>query len=459
MNNRNRFLSLLLSCGIALSFSATALGADKLSRISEGSYRLFEEGKSIDGVLWRGVDVSHWQGEIDWKTAAANDVHFVMLGTRYQGNVDPLFRQNAEDASAAGIALGAYIYSYATSVEMAEQEADFILELIRDYPISYPIAFDAENEASLGSLPKDEITEIVHAFCRRIRDAGYYPILYANDYWLTNKLDMEALAEYPVWVAAYERLPKCKNPVMWQGTESGSIEGITGGVDIDLQFQDFSAKIPANSWKKFNGLWYYYENYRMQKNALIYDGTNSYYLNADGTIFTGGWKSLSDKKYYFDPASGIMRLGWKKIDSSWYYFAPDGNLQTGWVQDAGGWYYMDPQGVMQTGVVNVNDVLYYLGQDGLMYHDTKVEHNGKTWAIDSSGAMSEYHEETAAESSAESAAEGSTEAEAAAARASQDGTSQGDASGESITHVETKPSSASQSSSSGTGTVMPAGQP
>ena len=128
-----------------------------------------------------------------------------MLGTRYQNEVDPLFRKNADDADAAGVKIGVYIYSYATSVAMAEAEADFVINLIKDYPISYPVAFDAENAETLGSRPKEEITAIVNAFCKKISDAGYYPILYANDYWLANKLDMNALGKYPVWGAAYER--------------------------------------------------------------------------------------------------------------------------------------------------------------------------------------------------------------------------------------------------------------
>lgn len=466
-----RLLATALTATLLLSLPGSSYAADKLTRISDGSYRLFEEGSSIGGVLHRGVDVSHWQGEIDWQTAAQNDVDFVMLGTRYQGKEDPLFQQNARDAAAAGVKIGAYIYSYATTVEMAEQEADFVLNIVRDHPISYPIAFDAENADTLGSLPKDEISAIVHAFCKKISDAGYYPILYANDYWITNKLDMDALSQYPVWVAAYERPAKYKNPVMWQGTESGNIEGISGGVDIDLQFKDFSSVIPANSWKKFDNRWYYYQDYRMQKDTLIFDGSNSYFMNPDGTIYTGGWKELSGKKCYFDPGTGIMRLGWKQINGKWYYFATDGNMQTGWVSDAGFWYYMGGDGAMQTGVVNVNETLYYLGADGSMYHDTKVEYNGKTWWIDGGGAMSEYHEETAAEgtdagnagAAPGSAQTGGISADSAATGADKSsttgtGSKASSDSSEEITHVEAKPTLEGDTSGAGSqGRVTPAG--
>ena len=318
--------ALSLICFFSLCLSSYGAGNAKLSRQSGGTYRLFDGSSTIDGVLHRGVDVSHWQGDIDWDKARADDVDFVMLGTRYKGDTDPKFRENAEQAVKSGVKIGAYIYSYATTPEEAEQEADFILKLIKDYPISYPIAFDAENEKTLGSLPKAQISAIVHAFCKKISDAGYYPILYANDYWIQNKLDMPSLSQYPVWVAAYERTPKYDRPAMWQGTESGAVAGVQGNVDIDLQFVDFSDKIPPNSWKKFDGVWYYYENYRMQKNALIFDGKDSYYLQDDGTIYTGGFKEVDGSKRYFEPSSGKMRLGWRQIDGKWYYLNSSGEM-------------------------------------------------------------------------------------------------------------------------------------
>lgn len=358
--------ALSLICFFSLCLSSYGAGNAKLSRQSGGTYRLFDGSSTIDGVLHRGVDVSHWQGDIDWDKARADDVDFVMLGTRYKGDTDPKFRENAEQAVKSGVKIGAYIYSYATTPEEAEQEADFILKLIKDYPISYPIAFDAENEKTLGSLPKAQISAIVHAFCKKISDAGYYPILYANDYWIQNKLDMPSLSQYPVWVAAYERTPKYDRHVMWQGTDSGAVAGVQGNVDIDLQFVDFSDKIPPNSWKKFDGVWYYYENYRMQKNALIFDGKDSYYLQDDGTIYTGGFKEVDGSKRYFEPSSGKMRLGWRQIDGKWYHFSESGALEIGWISDGGKFYYAAPDGTMQTGWLDDSGSLYYLNLDGSM---------------------------------------------------------------------------------------------
>ena len=438
-----RLSAAALSATLLFSLCLSAYGANKLTRQSKGTYRLFDGSATIDGVRHRGVDVSHWQGDIDWQKAAADDVDFVMLGTRYKGDTDPKFRENADNAVKAGVKLGAYIYSYATTPEEAAKEADFILKLVKDYPISYPIAFDAENEKTLGALSKDQMTEIVHTFCKKISDAGYYPILYANDYWLQNKLDMNALSQYPVWVAAYERMPKYDRYVMWQGTDSGSVAGVQGNVDIDLQFVDFSDKIPADSWKKFDGVWYYYQNYRMQKNALIFDGKGYhlsesgalqigwfsdggkfYYAGPDGTLQTGwlddsgslyylnkdgsmqtrwlmlegkwyflgddgvtekGWQTVDSLNYYFG-ADGVMQTGWLKLDGKWYFLGQSGVMKTGWAQDSGKWYYFDANGVMQNGWQKIGGSWYYLNGSGAMKTGW-IQPDGNWYYLGSDGVM------------------------------------------------------------------------
>ena len=440
---------------LSLSLSVPSLAAEKLGRVSPGVYQLFDGSSTVSGVLHRGVDLSHWQGTVDWATVAKNDVDFVFLGTRYAGEVDPLFRENAKGAEAAGIDIGVYIYSYATSVDQAKMEADFVLDLIKDYPISYPVVFDAENHDTLGALPKDQITAIVNAFCDRIREAGYYPILYANDYWLSEILDMSALSKYPVWAAAYERLPKWENYVIWQGTETGIIPGIEGGVDIDLQFRDFSANIPANSWKKHRGRDYYYENYRLVKNRLIFDGANSYFMDDDGLIFKGGWKTVQNKKRYFDKESGVMKTGLAEVEGKRYLFLEDGGLSSAWNLSGGNWYYTGTDGVVQTGVIDVGGVLYNMGTDGIMFHDTECEYNGQTWVIDSSGAMQLKPAETAAE-----AAEGAATGEAAAGAATGEVTAAsgeaaaGAATGE-VTVASNAASSAASGSAAGSAGVIP----
>lgn len=348
-----------------------------------GVYQM-PDGSSINNVLFRGIDVSRWQGDINWGQVAADDVSFVMLGTRSKGAVDPYFHRNIQQASAAGVKVGVYIYSLAMTPEMAVEEANFVLNLIHDYPVSYPVAFDME-DSTQGTLSKDELAAIANAFCGRISEAGYYPVIYANDNWLANKLDMSKM-NYPVWVARYSAKPAYQNPVMWQATSTGAVNGISGNVDIDFQFRDFTSVIPANTWRTINGQTYYYQNYVKQKNNWIQDDGTWYYMNGDGLV-SRGWLSQSGKSYYLDDTTGKMVTGWKSDSGKWYYFGSSGALSKGWINDGGTWYYSNQEGVMQTGWLDDGGRRYFLEGNGAMARGWTSQ-NGKWYYLDSSGALS-----------------------------------------------------------------------
>ena len=307
-------------------------------------------GTAIAGVAARGIDVSHWQQSINWDAVAADDIQFVMLGTRYNNAVDPFFQSNASKAAEAGLKVGAYIYSYATTTQMAEQEADFVLNLIKDYPISYPVVFDVES-SEMSALSPSELSAVINAFCKKIRAAGYYPMVYANDYWLTNKIDMSSV-NYDVWVARYDVRHSYSNAAMWQATNSGSVSGISGNVDINFAYKDFSSLIPANQWRNIGGNWYYYKDYEMQK-GWINDGNGWYYMGEDGTP-RRGWMQLGGKYFHLDESSGKMTVGWFRDSSSskWYYLKDDGALAYGWQQVDGKWFYLGTDGAMMTGWLN-----------------------------------------------------------------------------------------------------------
>ena len=348
-----------------------------------GVYQM-PDGSAINNVLFRGIDVSRWQGDINWSQVAADDVSFVMLGTRSKGAVDPYFHRNIQQASAAGVKVGVYIYSLAMTPEMAVEEANFVLNLIHDYPVSYPVAFDME-DSTQGTLSKDELAAIANAFCGRISEAGYYPVIYANDNWLANKLDMSKM-NYPVWVARYSAKPAYQNPVMWQATSTGAVNGISGNVDIDFQFRDFTSVIPANTWRTINGQTYYYQNYAKQKNNWIQDDGTWYYMNGDGLV-SRGWLNQSGKSYYLDDSNGKMITGWKSDSGKWYYFGSSGALSKGWINDNGTWYYSNQEGVMQTGWLDDGGRRYFLEGNGAMAKGWTSQ-NGKWYYLDSSGALS-----------------------------------------------------------------------
>ena len=370
----------------ASSTSENAKGADQTNpnawKKVNGVYQM-PDGSAIQNVLARGIDVSRWQGEINWSQVAADDVSFVMLGTRSKGVVDPYFHRNIQQASAAGVKVGVYIYSLAVTVEMAEAEADFVLDLIHDYPVSYPVAFDME-DSTQGNLSKEELAAIANAFCKKISDSGYYPIIYANENWLKNKLDM-SLMDYPVWVARYSARPSYQNPVMWQATSTGSVKGINGNVDIDFQFKDFSGQIPANTWRTINGKRYYYSNYAKQKNAWAQDSSDWYYMDSEGLASTG-WITVSGSRYYLDETTGKMQTGWRQDQGKWYYLGGSGAVKKGWIEDNGAWYYTDSNGIMQTGLLDADGKRYYMESSGKMAVGW-TNQNGKWYYLDASGAL------------------------------------------------------------------------
>jgi len=403
-----------------------------------GTYQM-SDGSAIQNVLHRGIDVSRWQGEINWSQVAKDDISFVMLGTRSKGAVDPYFHKNIQNATANGVKVGVYIYSLATTTDMAVQEADFVLNLITDYPISYPVAFDME-DSTQGNLSKSELAAIANAFCKRISAAGYYPIIYANENWLNNKLDMSQM-NYPVWVARYSARYTWQNPVMWQATSSGSVKGINGNVDIDFQFKDFTSVIPANTWRTINGKRYYYANYEKQKNAWAQDVNDWYYMDKDGLASTG-WITVADARYYLDTTTGKMQTGWQSENGKWYYLGSsgavkkgwisdngtwyytgnDGAMQTGWLTDAGGkyylrgsgamaigwrqldgaWYYFNSDGRMATGMIEVGGLRYYMDpSDGRMVSGRAVEINGVTYQAAADGHLSQQGQETTGDQSSQ----------------------------------------------------------
>ena len=379
-----RIFSGLLVLGIALSsvlFSPVTVKAQDWENL-DGKYRM-PDGTPIEGAVARGIDVSYWKQEVDWEQVADSDVDFAMLGTRFRGEVDPYFPVNAQKAREAGLEVGAYIYSYATTVEMAEQEADIVLDLVKDFEISFPIAFDVEDNATLGTLTPQQVSESINAFCGKFEEAGYYPMLYANEYWLNNKIDL-SMVSYDLWVARYNTMYTVQNPSMWQATNTGAISGVNGSVDINFLFTDYSFIIPANTWRVIAGNRYYYQNHKMQKESWIHDGINWYYMSAAGNPETG-WKQINGVWYYLD-LFGAMQTGWQQINGLWYYLDLSGAMQTGWQQVNGLWYYLDSSGAMQTGWQQINGVWYYLDSSGAMQTDWQ-QIDGQIYYFDPAGGQ------------------------------------------------------------------------
>lgn len=200
--------------------------------------------RSKTNTLFKGIDVSKWQGEIDWPKVKNAGVQFAMLRCGYgkaPSQADECFEKNYRSAKANGIPVGAYHYSYAVTPEDAEEEARFCLSLLRGKTFEFPIAFDVEADVQ-RKLSKKTIAKIIRRFCGMLEAAGYYVAIYANLWWLEHKIDHSVSRRYDVWLAHWARKPGCKRSFgMWQYTSSGSVDGISGRVDRDCAYKNYPA--------------------------------------------------------------------------------------------------------------------------------------------------------------------------------------------------------------------------
>lgn len=207
----------------------------------------------VDGVsqVIKGIDVSVHQNEIDWKKVKADGVDYAIIrvGRRGYGTgevgIDDLYEENMKGAIDAGVDVGVYFFSQAISVEEAIEEADFVLEAIKDYDITYPVVFDLEeiyeDTARTDDLTPEMATKMTIAFCQRILDAGYTPMVYGNIHWFMERVDMSQLEGYDKWFAQYFAQPFFPYDLaMWQYTATGKVDGIVGDVDINMSFKDYS---------------------------------------------------------------------------------------------------------------------------------------------------------------------------------------------------------------------------
>ncbi len=196
----------------------------------------------------RGVDVSYHQGEIDWEKVHEQGYEFVILRIAYRGygdagvlNVDKMFHRNIVEAQAAGLDVGVYIFSQAINEEEALEEAQIVIDNLKDYELQLPVVYDPElirdDTARTDDVTGEQFTKNTIAFCDAIEEAGYQPMIYSNMIWETEIFDMERLQQYPIWYADYEQTPQTPYAFeFWQHTEKGQVEGIAGNVDLNVQF-------------------------------------------------------------------------------------------------------------------------------------------------------------------------------------------------------------------------------
>lgn len=191
-----------------------------------------------------GIDVSKWQGDIDFSKLKSAGVEFVIIrigsstGINGENFIDSKFIQNIKNANSVGIPMGVYFYSYANSVDRAISDAKWIIENIKDYKVELPIAFDWENWGSFNTyeLSFFGLTNMAKSFMDTVKDAGYDAMLYSSKTYLEN---IWMSVDYPVWLAHYTKNTNYAGDYSyWQICSNGRVDGINGDVDIDIRYID-----------------------------------------------------------------------------------------------------------------------------------------------------------------------------------------------------------------------------
>ena len=206
----------------------------------------------------KGIDVSGWQGNIDWEKVKASGIEFAMIriGTRklVSGEIveDSYFEQNIKGANAANLPVGVYFYSTAkTELEVLE-EATFVLNKIKDYKITYPVAYDLEafGENRLKDVSDERINYNALIFLNYFKSHGYQGMLYGNKTALTYHWDINRFEDYKIWFAHYiEETDYTGRYDMWQYTDAGEIDGIYSYLDLNIAnfaYQEVNKTIDEN---------------------------------------------------------------------------------------------------------------------------------------------------------------------------------------------------------------------
>lgn len=208
----------------------------------------------------KGLDVSEFQGVIDWNQVKAAGYQFAMLRAGYGfGTVDAQFHRNASECNRIGMPIGVYWFCYAVSPETAAAEADGCLNTISSYRLDYPVCYDIE-QASIDyasgqgvSITPSLATQIVKSFCNKVEANGYYAMYYSNKNFLNTYFPSDLSERYALWYAYYTSQFDGTNCGIWQYSSQGSIPGISGNVDLDEGFIDYPAVIKEAGLNHLDG--------------------------------------------------------------------------------------------------------------------------------------------------------------------------------------------------------------
>lgn len=211
---------------------------------------------------YKGIDVSQWQGEINWNKVKASGVQFAIIRIGYRGYrygtlvEDAQFLNNVKGAKNVGIPIGVYFFSQAVNTTEGAEEATWVINKLKEYnniSIQYPIVIDTEDSGARGAgydpgradlIDKRTRTNAVVGFCNKVRSSGYTPMIYASRDWFYDNLEYGYLTSYDIWLAHYTGSPSVKSNFkygyqIWQYSSSGSVSGINGDVDMNVAYKKY----------------------------------------------------------------------------------------------------------------------------------------------------------------------------------------------------------------------------
>ena len=338
-------------------------------------------------AIRRGIDVSKYQGNIDWNAVRASGIEYAFIRVGYRGMdqgtlvEDPYYKQNIEQATAAGIKVGVYIFSQAVNTAEAEQEADFIVSRIGNYKITMPVIIDYEfgngmtGRLANANLSKQAGTDVCKAFCARVESKGYTSMVYANKNMFTNYIDGPQIAnQYLIWLAQYStQVTYSGNFDFWQYCSDGTVSGISGYVDMDYWFvkdgvEDFSINglyyNDSLGWAyyrggavdtSYNGLATNGAGTWVVRNGIVdfsytgmIDAGNGVWYYAEGGKINYSYTGMASNDYgWWYYVNGVLDwnyTGMAHNDQGWWYYT-NGNIDWNYtglgMNEVGTWYYKD----------------------------------------------------------------------------------------------------------------------
>ena len=402
MSKHLKFFSAFLALMVLASVSVFVFPADAAAAraLVENSWR-YEDGQLVaedasseedgisllsmdilpDGATAQGIDVSEFQGRIDWNAVKASGIDFAILrvgfgAPSWGGRVDHQFSRNISECERLGIPYGVYLYSYAWDDQQAADEASMVIDCLSGHNPRLPVYYDLEDNSIIADGRKSGIASRAKTFCNKISAAGYKPGIYANLNWFKTVLTDSVFksSSWDHWIAQYNsQCDYTGSYSFWQYTSSGKVSGIIGNVDMNYAYVDVSLYY----WQLKEGTWYYATSSGKAYTGWLHQGGAWYWLDPSTHAMATGLHECNGSAYWFD-ASGAMATGWVLDGGTWYYATGSGALASGWLNLNGAWYWLDPSThAMVTGFHECNGSLYWFNASGAMATGWLLD--GGTW--------------------------------------------------------------------------------